>query len=139
MYRILILDDEIRSAQLMKQLLQKNFPYMESISIVQNISEAVTYLNQYHADLVLLDLHLNGESGFDLLDEVSPRKFDFICISASDEYAMKAFEYNASGYLLKPVSGSMLASAMNTWFSTRNKAYEKQTSLILNNQINSNN
>lgn len=119
MYRILILDDEIPSARMIERLLNKNFPFLEVITNIQTVKEAAEYLGSNHVDIVFLDLQLNGESGFDLLDKMNPRTFDFICLSATSEYAYKAFEYNSSGYLLKPVSSNELINAVSAWFRMR--------------------
>ena len=130
MHRILILDDEIPSAKMTEQLLQKTFNDCAKISSVQSVKQAVEYLKQHPVDLIMLDLQLKGESGFDLFDKTSKRDFDFICLSASPEYAMKAFEYNACGYLLKPVNISELSKAINVWLRRKSKLTIHETNSI---------
>lgn len=124
MYRILILDDEIPSAKMIEQLLNKYFPKAFEIFSVQSVAEASAYLNKNQVDLVFLDVELKGESGFDLLDKVAIRNFDVICLSASNDYAIKAFEYCANGYLLKPVNKDELIKTMSILFQRHQKISE---------------
>ena len=130
MHRILILDDEIPSAKMTEQLLQKSFSNCTIISSIQSVKQAVEFLKLHPVDLIMLDLQLKGESGFDLFEKTAKRDFDFICLSASPEYAMKAFEYNACGYLLKPVNISELSKAINVWLRRKSKLTIHETNSI---------
>src|SRR5690606_10144838 len=58
-----------------------------------------------------LDIHMPGESGFDLLEKLDymPR---IIFTTAYSEYAIKSFDYYAVDYLLKPISHERLAVAI---------------------------
>jgi two-component system LytT family response regulator len=61
--------------------------------------------------VVLLDVQMRGETGFDLLDRINT-PVQVIFVTAYDEYAIRAFEVNALDYLLKPVDPDRLAEAL---------------------------
>ncbi|MBX7108649.1 MAG: response regulator [Chitinophagales bacterium] len=104
---VLILDDEVHSLQLIQSLLLP-FPFIKRTTAVQSVKDAIVVIKEQAVDLLLLDIELMGESGFDLLDRISQPAFEFVCLAATKEYAYKAFEYGSSGYLLKPVNETEL-------------------------------
>ena len=63
------------------------------------------------ADVVFLDIQLDGESGLDLLEHLDP-SVAVVFVTAYDRYAVRAFEVNALDYLLKPVAPARLARAV---------------------------
>ena len=64
------------------------------------------------ADLVLLDVQMPGESGFDLLASLDPVPPAVVFVTAYDEHALRAFEVAALDYLVKPVAPARLAAAL---------------------------
>lgn len=113
MLRVLIVDDELPSANMLQLLLQKHFPLLKITGIAHGIKDALRQLQHQPVDLVFLDITLKGESGFNLLDKIPKRSFQFITLSADKEYAYKTFEYGGSGYLLKPVNKEELIIALS--------------------------
>lgn len=111
--RILIVDDEEYSILLMESLIRKHYPGIKNIVSLHKVNEALIYLQSNSIDILLLDIELKGSSGFDLLDKIPQRDFEFICLSASKEYAFKTFEYGGAGYLLKPVNGEELVVVLD--------------------------
>ena len=117
--RILILDDEVNSSKMVATLISKHFPDLIISGIVQTVKEALSHIESNEVDIVTLDIELRKESGFDLLDKTKERKFEFICLSASKEYAFQAFEYGASGYLLKPINEHELTFALSKFIKPK--------------------
>ncbi|MEO8151164.1 MAG: response regulator [Bacteroidia bacterium] len=116
---VLIVDDEEHSALLITALIRKHFQKVEHIQAVKTISEALQFINQNKVDILFLDIELRGESGFGLLDKIRERNFEFICLSASKEYAFKVFGYGGAGYLLKPVNADELRIVLNRVLAKR--------------------
>jgi two-component system, LytTR family, response regulator len=106
----IIIDDE-RPARKELQFLLENFREMEVIGESDNIDHAVELIQNKKPDVVFLDIQLAGENGFDLLEKVAVT-FKLIFVTAYDEYAVRAFEANASDYLLKPVDPARLEKSM---------------------------
>ena len=57
-------------------------------------------INELKPDLIFLDIQMPGKSGFELLEELDSVPI-VVFTTAYDEYALKAFEYNALDYLLE--------------------------------------
>lgn len=76
-------------------------------------------------DVVLLDVQMRGETGFDLLDRIDT-PVQVIFVTAYDEYAIRAFEVNALDYLLKPVAPDRLAEALRRARTTDTALPDKQ-------------
>jgi two-component system, LytTR family, response regulator len=114
--KAIIIDDE-RPARKELMFLLKPFPEIEIAGESENIEQAVDLINTEKPDVVFLDIQLAGENGFDLLDKVSIT-FKLIFVTAYDEYAIRAFEVNATDYLLKPVDPLRLEQSINRIFGT---------------------
>ena len=88
------------------------FKELEMVGAADHPDSAFKLINKQRPDVLFLDIHMPGQSGFDLLD-----KLDYIpqviFTTAYSEYAYRSFDYNAVDYLLKPVSPERLASAID--------------------------
>src|SRR3990172_4431002 len=104
--KALIVDDERLARVELKRLLS---PYKE-INVVGeavNADDAITKINDLNPDLIFLDIQMPGKNGFELLEDLD-KVPTVIFTTAYDEYALKAFEYNAMDYLLKPIEPKRL-------------------------------
>jgi two-component system, LytTR family, response regulator len=102
----LIIDDERLARVELRRLLT---PYKE-INIVGeavNAEDALNKITELSPDLIFLDIQMPGKNGFELLEELDSVP-TVIFTTAYDEYALKAFEYNAMDYLLKPIEPKRL-------------------------------
>ena len=108
--RALIVDDERRARSELKRLL-KVHPEIEVVGESANALEALDAIEKLSPDLLFLDVQMPGKSGFDLLAEIEnlPR---VIFTTAFDEYALRAFEFHAFDYLLKPIEPKRLAESL---------------------------
>jgi len=68
-------------------------------------------VNELKPDLVFLDIQMPRLNGFEML-EVLDHKPVIVFTTAFDQYAIKAFEYNAADYLLKPYSQERFSEAL---------------------------
>ena len=98
--RVLIIDDESAARLLIRQYLEGN-EYFEIIGEYDNGLEAVVAINQLEPDLVFLDIKMPGLSGLQVVQEIVHVP-QIIFTTAYDQYALKAFDANATDYLLKP-------------------------------------
>ncbi len=108
--RAMIVDDEPLARREMRRLLA-DFPWIEICGEAANIQEAARRIEELTPELLFLDIHMPGGSGFDLLAglEHVPQ---VIFTTAHDEHAVRAFEVNALDYLLKPIEPERLAAAL---------------------------
>ncbi|MES2760757.1 MAG: response regulator transcription factor [Bacteroidota bacterium] len=109
----IIIDDEEHNRNLLSTLLKKHCPLVEVICEAANVDDAFEKINDNKPQLVFLDIRMPNKSGFDLLKQFTEINFEVIFISAFDEYAITAFEFNALGYILKPVDYSKLIKSVD--------------------------
>lgn len=110
---ILIAEDEPRSLLLLKSLLQDFFSFQVEISSARTVKEAVSSIQFCPPDLLFLDMQLGNQSGFDVLEKIQERRFHFVVVSASREFAYETIQLGGSGYLLKPISKEDLFSVLH--------------------------
>ncbi|TGD82619.1 LytR/AlgR family response regulator transcription factor [Hymenobacter wooponensis] len=106
-----LLVDDSRLARAELRHLLHAFPDVQIVGEARHAAEARTQLQQLQPDLLFLDIHMPGETGFELLATLDQAPH-VIFTTAYDEYALRAFEVNALDYLLKPVQEGRLAAAL---------------------------
>ncbi|MCL7753159.1 LytTR family DNA-binding domain-containing protein [Polaribacter sp. Z022] len=85
---------------------------IEVIGTAKSVIEAAKLLQQKQPDILFLDIMLGDGTGFDLLEIFPNLKSKIIFVTASDEYAIRAFKFAAIDYILKPYSNDDLSSSI---------------------------
>jgi two-component system, LytTR family, response regulator len=111
----IIADDEVLARQKLRHLLEDERD-VEIVGEGATAQETIELAHLTDPDLILLDIHMPGMDGFDvvsaLCDEKSGSCPRIIFTTAFDQYALRAFEINAVDYLLKPFTRERLQHAM---------------------------
>lgn len=108
-----IVDDEKDVRFLLRKMLEEHFGDLITISgEAGDIDSATELINTEKPQLVFLDIRIRNKTGFDLLEAYDGRDFEVIFITAYDQYAIKAFEFSAVGYLMKPIKLNELQKAI---------------------------
>ncbi len=110
--RTLIIDDERLARIELRRLLQE-FPKIDIVGEAANADEALQLIDELEPELLFLDIQMPGKNGFELLTALKGSAPDVIFTTAFDEYAIKAFEFNALDYLLKPIDTERLREAIS--------------------------
>jgi len=111
---ILIVEDESRIAKRIERMTRDIFgDALQSLKRIDNLPEALRFIENSSLDLVLLDLNLNGADGFDLLTTAVSKSFHTIIISANKDQAITAFEYGVLDFVPKPFNRDRLEQAFN--------------------------
>jgi DNA-binding LytR/AlgR family response regulator len=99
--RCLIVDDDDMSRKMLEMLIQrvKNLHLVESCN---NPLQARDVLSSQAVDLLFLDMEMPDLSGLDLLKSLNTYP-EVIIVSSKENYALQAFDYEVTDYLLKPV------------------------------------
>lgn len=110
--RTLIVDDERLARNELKRLLE---PYtkIEIVGEAANAEEALKLIEEQQPELLFLDIQMPGKNGFELLSSIEGKSPEVIFTTAFDEYAIKAFEFNALDYLLKPIDTERLKETIH--------------------------
>lgn len=109
---ILIIEDEAMIARRILRMTQAY--YGDSVQTINHcafLSEGQDFINCHEVDLLLLDLNLNGEDGFEVLKNLATQPFHTIIISAYKEKAITAFEYGVLDFVPKPFNENRLHQA----------------------------
>ena len=111
--RTILVDDEPLAIQGLKLRLERH----EDVEIVETCSngrEAIRAIKTNKPDLVFLDIQMPGFDGFSVIQglmEVEPPLFVFV--TAYSDHAIRAFQAQATDYLMKPVEEERLADTMD--------------------------
>lgn len=128
-----IVEDSRLARNELKELI-KAYDELEIVGEADQVDQAFNMIQNLRPDLIFLDIHLPGKTGFDLLemlDEV-PR---VVFTTAYDEYAIKSFEYNAFDYLLKPISPERFEKCMDKVLNIIEKEQSNPVSKNIQSQI----
>lgn len=112
MIKALLVDDEEKATALLRMKLNEYCPDVEVVGEAEGVNEAIGMIKLQRPDLIFLDIGMVGKTGFDLLEEIGERKFHVIFVTAHPEFAIKAFHYSVTDYLLKPVNNDLLKQSV---------------------------
>jgi len=129
--RALIVDDESLARKRVSHLLGED-PDVEVLAECKNGREAVEQILEKRPDLVFLDIQMPELNGFEVLETVGRENLPaVIFITAYDQYALKAFEFHAIDYLLKPFTDDRFWQSLE-WTK---EALRQDNARILNSRI----
>jgi len=127
--KTLIIDDEQSNIENLSILIQKYCPRLTLAGSANNIELALQQIALHQPDLLLLDIHMGAQTGFDLLRLLPTKDFEVIFITAYNEHGIEAIKFAAVDYLLKPIDISELVLAIN---KAEERIATKQTTQQLN-------
>lgn len=122
--KALIVDDSRLARNELRHLL-KDFDQVDVVGEAANAEEAKKLTENLKPEVIFLDIQMPGKDGFVLLNELEYVP-EVIFTTAFNEYALKAFEFNALDYLLKPVQKQRLQEAVNKVSEKIHKAQEME-------------
>lgn len=111
-YTCILVDDEVRQLEHLSFLLKTHFPSYRVLGTASTVEDGAGKIRQLQPDLVLLDVEIPPETGFDLLEKIPFRNFDVIFCTSYDRYAVHAFKVSAVDYILKPFGREELQLAL---------------------------
>jgi two-component system, LytTR family, response regulator len=110
--RTLIVDDEPLARRNIRLLL-KDDRQIEIVGEAASGREALALLRKHPTDLVFLDIQMPELDGFGVLENIEAQELPVIVfVTAFDQYALKAFEFHALDYLLKPFDDARFEKAL---------------------------
>ncbi|WP_299436840.1 LytTR family DNA-binding domain-containing protein [uncultured Aquimarina sp.] len=113
----LIIDDEPLARKLIDNLLE-TVSKIDVIGTCKTGKEAILKINTLKPDLIFLDIKLKDMTGFDILEGISTKAPIIIFVTAFDSYALKAFNFFAFDYLLKPFNEDRFYVSVNKAIET---------------------
>jgi two-component system, LytTR family, response regulator len=124
--RTIIIEDEEPARDIVKAYLKK-YDDIELLGEFADGFNGVKAINELKPDLLFLDIQLPKLTGFEILELVEFTPV-IIFTTAYDQFALKAFEMNATDYLLKPFGADRFETAMKKALDKlKNKQAETST------------
>jgi two-component system LytT family response regulator len=104
----IVVDDIPEALNMLVNDIEKQHPEIEIIGTAASVVEASKLLRKQQPDILFLDIMLGDGTGFDILEITPNLRSKIIFVTASDEFAIKAFKFAAIDYILKPYSNEDL-------------------------------
>lgn len=109
----ILVDDLPAALTLLENDIQSKHPSISIIGKALSVVEAAKLLRKNQPDILFLDIMLGDGTGFDILEIFPDLRSKIIFVTASDEFAIRAFKFAAIDYVLKPYSDEDLNNAIN--------------------------
>lgn len=108
----IIIEDEAASRETLRNYLTKYCPQVEILDECKDINEGQASIEKYQPDFIFLDVEMPFGNAFDLLERIDNINFKIVFVTAYSNYAVKALNYSASYYILKPIDIEDLEAAV---------------------------
>ncbi|MEM7187477.1 MAG: LytTR family DNA-binding domain-containing protein [Bacteroidota bacterium] len=113
MIKAIIIDNEAHIREDLKEKIDTFFSKeIAVLAEAAGVTSGLEAIEKYDPDLLLLDIHMDDGSGFDLLEQSSNKSFEVVFITGFDQHAIKAIRVGALDYILKPVDDEEFREAM---------------------------
>jgi two-component system response regulator LytT len=114
---VLIIEDETSASNELIAILSAIDPEIKVAGILVSIEQSVSWLKQNdQPEVILCDIQLADGLSFEIFDQVSLQCPIIFC-TTFDEYVMDAFDTNAIGYLLKPITREKVQGALTKLYN----------------------
>lgn len=134
--KVIIIDDEEHARENLKRKLLSIDNDINIVDMASNINEAFVQIKNHAPDLIFLDIEMPEGDGFSLLEMFQTIHFDIVFVTAYTEFALRAFESMAIGYITKPIDNELLSKVYNRSKSNTSKVFDKDTLEALSNKLN---
>jgi DNA-binding LytR/AlgR family response regulator len=108
---ILVAEDEPLMRERLLQMLASAWPEAQVVLVAENGNDAWDGFLEHEPDVVFLDIRMPGLSGLEVAERIGTAAH-VVFVTASDQYAVDAFDAGAVDYLLKPVQAERLERAL---------------------------
>jgi two-component system, LytTR family, response regulator len=110
--RIVIIDDEPDAVQLLQMQLVQHCPQVCVVGTYTSSTAALNGIRNLEPHLLFLDVEMPVMNGFELLESLQPQDFSIVFVTAYNQFALKAFKFNALDFIVKPVDTQELVKAV---------------------------
>jgi DNA-binding LytR/AlgR family response regulator len=109
--RAILAEDESLLRDQLRELLAAAWPELEIVALAEDGRQAIDAMEQHRPDVLFLDIQMPEASGLEVARLASGR-CHVVFVTAYDQYAVAAFEEGAVDYVMKPLSGARIATAV---------------------------
>lgn len=129
--KAIIVEDEQASRETLANYIGKYCPDVRVMGMADSVKTGLEEIEKHQPEIVFLDVEMPFGNAFDLLEQAGEINFETVFVTAYSHYAMKALNFSASYYILKPVDIDELISAVEKIKQNRTKDKEALHSRIL--------
>jgi len=134
--KAIIISEEKETMQILKKFAEENPMILEIIGDADSITDGADVIKSTRPDAILLNVILEDDVFFDMLEQLEFSTPKLVLISAEKEYAVKAFQHDAIDFLLKPFDFNAIMLAVYKVIKRREmeSSYQNQkiNNIILN-------
>jgi two-component system, LytTR family, response regulator len=132
--KTILVDDEANNLQFLQSLLKDNCTSLQVMETANTAADGLLMIQELQPQLVFMDVDMPGMTGFEVLKKLEPLSFEVIFVTAYNQYAMEAFEYNAVAYITKPiVTEKLIAAVEKAIIKIEEKKYTEHIFSLLEN------
>jgi two-component system LytT family response regulator len=126
-----IVDDEPFCCESLATLLERYCPAVKVLDICYSASAALQSIQQQPPHILFLDIEMPHMNGFELLEKLPEINFQLIFTTSFDQYAIKAIQFSALDYLLKPIEREKLQKAVQKVVQGMHHPLPQQIEILL--------
>src|SRR6187402_3270176 len=112
MIRTIVIEDEEHSRKMLMQMLRDHCRQLNVVGNADSVKTGLAAIAELKPELVFLDIELQSETSFEILEKLPDINFELVITTAFDHYALKAIKFCAIDYLLKPIDLNELRVAV---------------------------
>lgn len=130
MKRAILIDDEHYCNKTLEFELKRSAYEIGIIAKCIDPREAKSLIQKHKPDIIFMDIEMPWLSGFEVLDSLETIDFHLVFVTAYDQFALKAFDYFALNYLLKPVDKNALDKTLQKIMDASDTSRNEMTSTL---------
>ena len=110
-FKVIIIDDEPLAINVLRNYVDQ-IQELKLVKTFKNALNAASFLQEQSVDIIFLDINMPVLNGLDFLESLSDKPF-VVITTAHEEYALKGFQHQAIGYLVKPIPFPSFVKVVN--------------------------
>lgn len=136
-YTAIIVDDEALNIVLLKNVISNYCINIDIVGEALSFDDAIHEIETKDPDIIYLDVMLKEGYVFEMIDKLKLRRAQIVFVTSDPKFALKAFEYNATDFILKPINKLEVITATNKAIKNieMQKFYNNQEFIAYRDQI----
>ncbi len=132
--KAIIIDDEQGGRDTLTNFIKLYCKEVEVVGEADGVASGLELIRSQKEplDIVFLDIQLKDGLSFQILDQLDEINFEVVFATAYNQFAIKAFNYSAVGYLLKPIDPEELKAAVDRTINGRSPQMKKRLEVLSN-------
>lgn len=111
MIKCVIVDDDAIARAILREYISKDSE-LELIEEFSNPVQAINYVSTHEFDLLFLDIEMPEMTGIQFVELLNDKLPQIIFTTSYQDFAINAYQYNVSGYLVKPFQFAAFCKAV---------------------------